>query len=96
MILKRFMEFPSKTNQNRPPADVAARTGELVDCMTITSDNNAARVELNHNTINGCAHRVVTAHKPGAVAPGVASPLTRSSSQDVSDELPAGRKKFQL
>jgi hypothetical protein len=38
----------------------------------------------------------VTAHKIGAVAPGVASPLTRSSSQDVSDELPAGRKKFQL
>src|SRR5229473_6728699 len=47
------------------------------------------------NKINKLRVSAVTAHKPGAVAPGVASPLTRSSSQDVSDELPAGRKKFQ-
>jgi hypothetical protein len=48
------------------------------------------------NKINDLKRKRVTAHKPGAVAPGVASALTRSSSQDVSDELPAGRKKFQL
>src|SRR5258708_3965591 len=45
---------------------------------------------------NSLSRKFVTTHKSGAVAPGVASPLTRSSSQDVSDELPAGRKKFQL
>ena len=39
---------------------------------------------------------LVTAHKPGAIAPGAASPLTCSSSQDVGDDLPAGRNKFQL